>query len=299
MYYICFDQMQNNFISQASQMNAGGTPNDLLPAMNTVGCIVLGPVIQDGLYPFLHRRHLYPSPVTRITIGFAFITMSMLYATIIQHVIYRSPPCYNQFESCRYNYVSVWLQAPVYFLISAGEIFAYVTALSYTYELSPESMKVVVQAVVLLFGAAGSACAMAFSLLARNPYLVYYYAALTAGMGFTTAIFWVVFRSGNNQRGLAETAQLHDIFKDTDSLPTIPESAPRLKPITAGESIRLSKIFTSRLSRSSFQDETIANQPELPRRSSRRPCWPDTARNLNDGTEFDMQSFWMTKDAGI
>jgi POT family proton-dependent oligopeptide transporter len=97
--------MQSNLISQASQTKAGGTPDDLLPAMNTVGCIVLGPIIQDGLYPFLHRRHLYPSPVTRITIGFAFITMSMLYATIIQHVIYRSPPCYNEFEGCTYNYI--------------------------------------------------------------------------------------------------------------------------------------------------------------------------------------------------
>ncbi|KAF2820782.1 hypothetical protein CC86DRAFT_397704 [Ophiobolus disseminans] len=206
MYYICFDQMQNNLISQASQMKADGTPNDLLPALNTVGCIVLGPVIQHGLYPFLHRRHWYPSPVTKITIGFVFITLSMLYATIIQHVIYQSPPCYSQFEGCKYNYISVWLQAPVYFLISAGEIFAFFTALSYTYELSPESMKVLVQAVVLLIGAAGSACAMALTPLVYNPYLVYYYAALTAGMGFTTAIFWLVFKSGSNHHGLAETA---------------------------------------------------------------------------------------------
>ncbi|KAF1358616.1 hypothetical protein EJ07DRAFT_67827, partial [Lizonia empirigonia] len=42
MFYVCFDQMQNNLISQAGQMQTNSTPNDLLPAMNQVGCIVLG-----------------------------------------------------------------------------------------------------------------------------------------------------------------------------------------------------------------------------------------------------------------
>ena len=46
IFYICFNQMQNNLISQAAQMEASGTPNNLLPAMNQVGCIVLGPLIQ-------------------------------------------------------------------------------------------------------------------------------------------------------------------------------------------------------------------------------------------------------------
>jgi hypothetical protein len=289
VYYICFNQMQSNLISQASQMNAGGTPNDLLPAMNKAGCIILAPLVQYGLYPILHRLHLYPSPVTRIAIGFAFITASMLYATIIQHVIYRSPPCYNQFSDCSYNFISVWVQAPVYFLISAGEIFAYVTALSYTYELSPGSMKVVVQAVVLLIGAAGSACAIALSPLAQNPYLVYYYAALTAGMGLTTAIFWLVFKSGS------KTAQLHPAFKEIDPLPiAVLEPAPRLKPINAGEPIRISSILMSRLSRSYFEDEIVGNPPELPRRSSRRPRLP-TARNFSDGTQILLKS----KEVGI
>jgi dipeptide/tripeptide permease len=71
MFYICFDQMQNNLISQAAQMEASGTPNDLLPAMNQVGCIVLGPLIQGWVYPLLHRRQIYLKPIMRITIGFS------------------------------------------------------------------------------------------------------------------------------------------------------------------------------------------------------------------------------------
>jgi hypothetical protein len=64
MFYICFDQMQNNLISQAAQMEASGTPNDLLPAMNQVGCIVLGP--SSALVPpdrgFLATRPVGPTP---------------------------------------------------------------------------------------------------------------------------------------------------------------------------------------------------------------------------------------------
>ena len=77
MFYVCFDQMQNNLISQAGQMETNGTPNDLLPAMNQVGCIVLGPLTQELLYPFLHRRRVYLTAVSRIAVGFAFVALSM------------------------------------------------------------------------------------------------------------------------------------------------------------------------------------------------------------------------------
>jgi hypothetical protein len=36
VFWTCFDQMQNNLISQASSMQTNGTPNDMLSAMNQV-----------------------------------------------------------------------------------------------------------------------------------------------------------------------------------------------------------------------------------------------------------------------
>jgi POT family proton-dependent oligopeptide transporter len=144
MFYVCFDQMQNNLISQTSRMDTNGAPNDLIPVLNQVGCIFLGPLIQGVLYPLLHRCRVYLTPVTRITIGFALVALSMLHATVVQVLIYRSPPCFDQTGNCGPGRVNVWIQAPLYFLISAGEIFAYVTALEYTYSHAPSSMKVVV-----------------------------------------------------------------------------------------------------------------------------------------------------------
>ena len=184
VFYVCFDQMQNNLISQASEMETHGTPNDLVPAMNQVGCIIFAPLIQEVLYPFLHRRHIYLRPVTRITIGFCFVASSMLYATVVQHFIYSSTNAK----------VNVWIQAPLYFLLAIGEVFAMVTAMEYAYDHSPKDMKVVVQAVSLLIAGVGSAIAMALTPAAHDPLMVGFYGSLTGAMVLTTIIFYLVFR---------------------------------------------------------------------------------------------------------
>ena len=289
MFYICFDQMQNNLISQAGQMETNGIPNDLLPAMNQVGCIVLGPLIQEVLYPFLHRRRVYPTAVSRITIGFAFVTLSMLYATVVQLFIYRSPPCYDQPGSCGSNQVNVWIQAPLYFLIAAGEIFAYVTALEYAYDRSPKAMKVVVQAVGLLVGGLGSACAMALTPVARDPYLVTFYGSLTGGMAITTIVFWTLFRRYDSSQAAVEVtagpseASLGPMHQ-VDSHPTtmVSDEAPLLKPIDAGGPIELpSSIAFTSSQVVDMHGRTASRTPAIPRRSSRRP------RGANGRTSYN------------
>ncbi|KAH6625918.1 POT family-domain-containing protein [Boeremia exigua] len=184
VFYVCFDQMQNNLISQAAEMETHGTPNDLVPAMNQAGCIVFAPLIQEVLYPFLHRRRIYLRPVTRITIGFCFVASSMLYATTIQHFIYSSPGAK----------INVWIQAPLYILLAIGEVFAMVTALEYAYDHSPKDMKAVVQAASLLIAGVGSTVAMALTPVAHAPLMVIFYASLTGAMVVTTVIFFVIFR---------------------------------------------------------------------------------------------------------
>lgn len=210
MFYVCFDQMQNNLISQAGQMDTKGTPNDLLPALNQVGCIVMGPLVQMVFYPFLHRRRIYIGPIMRITIGFGFMALAMLYATVVQHAIYSSPPCYESLENCsalaseKQGRPNVWIQAPVYFLISTGEIFAYVTGLEYAYDHSPKDMKVIVQAISLLVAGIGSVVALALTPIAHDLNLVIFYASLAAGMAATTVIFWLVFRNYDRTKSPSE-----------------------------------------------------------------------------------------------
>ncbi|KAF2792805.1 hypothetical protein K505DRAFT_245859, partial [Melanomma pulvis-pyrius CBS 109.77] len=214
VFYICFDQMQNNLISQAATMEPHNIPNDIMPAMNQVACIIFGPLIQSVLYPFLHRRKIFFKPIARITVGFGFVALSMLYATLVQQLIYTTGPCYKNPRDCpaawsagkdllgtqlsevafrNPNHVNIWIQTPVYILIAIGEIFAYVTGLEYAYDNSPKGMKAIVQAISLLLAGVGSSCAMALSPIARDPYLVLFYACLACAMVATTIIFWFVF----------------------------------------------------------------------------------------------------------
>ena len=79
--------MQNNLISQASDMNTGDTPNDILPGMNQVACILISPFVEYVLNPLLAKRCIYLKAITRIAIGFCFVTLSMLYATLVQYYI--------------------------------------------------------------------------------------------------------------------------------------------------------------------------------------------------------------------
>ncbi|KAF3008403.1 peptide transporter ptr2 [Curvularia kusanoi] len=184
VFYVCFDQMQNNLISQNARMETNGTPNDLVGAMNQVGCIIFAPLIQEVLYPFLHRRRIYLRPVTRIAIGFCFIASAMLYATLVQHFIYASGD----------TKINIWIQAPLYFLYAIGEVFAMVTAMEYAYDHSPKDMKAVVQAVSLLIAGIGSGFAMALTPAAHDPLMVIFYASLTGAMVLTTIIFYALFR---------------------------------------------------------------------------------------------------------
>jgi POT family proton-dependent oligopeptide transporter len=232
-------------------MKTGGTPNDLLPALNQVSCIIMGPLIQMVLYPYLHRRHIYVGPITRIAIGFGFVALSMLYAALVQHMIYSSPPCYNRPSDCSHSAVersgpTVWIQAPVYFLISTGEIFSYVTGLEYAYKHSPKGMEIIVQAFNLFVAGIGSALALAISIVAHDPNMVFFYAALTLGMSIAAVVFWCVFRQYNKSHARVAHGEpilngCADIQKGRDGQEDTGTEAKRLKSkrLSAGEALSI------------------------------------------------------------
>ncbi|KAE8829323.1 hypothetical protein HRS9122_09138 [Pyrenophora teres f. teres] len=205
VFYICFDQMQNNLISQASTMKTGNTPNDILPGMNQVGCILFSPFVEYILDPILARRRIYLRPVTRIAIGFSFVTLAMLYAAVLQHFIYKSAPCFDNpsgcgdYQSTAQTRPDVWYQAPVYFLVAAGEVFAMTTAMEYAETHAPKQMKVLVQAINMLITGIGSAIALVIAEGAHDPYLVHFYGSLAGGMAVTTIIFYIVFRNKDRE----------------------------------------------------------------------------------------------------
>ena len=91
------------------------------------------------------------------------------------------------------NHVNVWLQTPIYVILSFGKIFSLVSASEYAYSKAPKEMKTVVQAISTLNTGVGAILGMAISPAAKDPHLVAMYAALAAAMGFIAAVFWWSF----------------------------------------------------------------------------------------------------------
>lgn len=100
--------MLNNFVSQAGTMGKfsildsansvnlpfslelHGIPNDVLGNIDALTIIIFIPVLNTCLYPILRRSGMPFRPIARITVGFVFAGLSMLYAAGVQHLIYIS-----------------------------------------------------------------------------------------------------------------------------------------------------------------------------------------------------------------
>ncbi|OTA52293.1 hypothetical protein K449DRAFT_440839 [Hypoxylon sp. EC38] len=201
IHWLCYNQTFNNLISQAGQMVTYGIPNDMMKIAGAISGIIVAPIIQQGLYPFLTRKQVSFSPVARMTVGFAVLTLSMVYTTVVQRLIYKTGPCYDAPLACPAahgrtipNQISVFLQIPIYFGGALAEVFCLTTGTEYAYNHAPERMKTLVQAIWLAMAGIGSCLALAFTPLAQDPHLVTMYAILSGLLGSATILLWVLFR---------------------------------------------------------------------------------------------------------
>ena len=151
IYWVCYGQFSNNFVTQAGQMTGHGIPNDLMQNFDPIAIIVFVPLIDRVIYPALRKAHIPFKPISRITFGFWICASAMAYAAIVQHLIYAAGPCYEQ-PLCdasldadgvaQGNNVHIAIQTPAYMLIGISEIFASATGYEYAYTKAPPTMKV-------------------------------------------------------------------------------------------------------------------------------------------------------------
>lgn len=163
IYWVVYNQMLNNLVSQcnlvrnlsvcdvlaanidlAGTMELHGIPNDIMQNIDPLTIIIFIPIVDRLVYPFLRKIGIPFRPITRITMGFIVGSLAMAYAAIVQHLIYKSPPCYRfpSAKSCESgNHIHVAIQTPAYFFIGLSEIFASITGLEYAFTKAPPSMK--------------------------------------------------------------------------------------------------------------------------------------------------------------
>ena len=188
-------------MSQAGQMQLVGIPNDMIQALNCIACIILGPLVQRFLYPFLAKQKIPFGPIARVMTAFITIGASMAYAAGVQKLIYNRGPCYDMPLACpgsqdgrTPNDVNVFVQTPIYFILAFAEILGFVSASEYAYSKAPKKMKTVIQALTQVTAGIGAAIGMAISPAAKDPHLVIFYAALAGSTIGVTAVLWVMLR---------------------------------------------------------------------------------------------------------
>ncbi|KAJ1923499.1 peptide transporter ptr2 [Tieghemiomyces parasiticus] len=201
IYWLCYSQITNNLISQASTMDTGGVPNDIMNNIDPLALTIMIPIFDRIIYPFLRRVGLNPKPVRRMAMGFMFAAIAMAYTAIIQHVIYTRGPNFdhplvdsNGNATDIPNDITVGAQAPSYLFIALSEIFAVVTGLEYAYTKAPTSMKSIVMSLFLFTNCGGSILNFAFLPALYDPFLQYMYTILACITFVTGCVFWYCFR---------------------------------------------------------------------------------------------------------
>lgn len=205
LYWLSYNQMTGNLVSQANTMNLGNVPNDIISKLNPLFIIILIPIMDFVIYPGLQKAGIVFSPIKKITAGFALSSFAMVSACVTQHYIYKMSPCGDNINAlsktrkdCNAD-ITVWVQVVPYGLIGFSEIMASITKLEYAYTKAPSNMKSTIQAIALSTSAFSAALGQAFVSLSEDPLLVWNYGsvavvAMCGGIGF-----WMTFRKADKQ----------------------------------------------------------------------------------------------------
>ncbi|KAF1980936.1 MFS peptide transporter [Aulographum hederae CBS 113979] len=195
VFWLAYNQMNNNLTSQAATMELHGVPNDLINNLNPLSLIIFIPICDRFIYPALRKAHIRFTPLKRITGGFFMGVCAMTCACVTQVYIYRMSPCGNQANDCETPApINVWVQTLPYVFIAFGEIFASITGLEYAFTKAPRNMRSLVTAVYLFMTALSSAVGQALVALSEDPLLVWNYGVVAVLAFIAGFAFWFTHR---------------------------------------------------------------------------------------------------------
>lgn len=96
LYWLTYNQLNNNLTSQAAVMKLNGLPNDVLSNLDPFALIILIPICDLFIYPLLRKNKINFSPIKKIAFGFFTGSAAMIWAAVIQAYIYRKSICGNR-----------------------------------------------------------------------------------------------------------------------------------------------------------------------------------------------------------
>lgn len=192
LYWLSYNQMNNNLTSQAATMTRNGVPNDVITNLNPISLVIFIPLVDKFLYPALRKANIRFTPIKRIAFGFVLASFAMVSAAVIQYYIYKEGPCGDRMNSCdnRPAPINVWTQAVPYVLIGFSEIFTSITGLEFAFTKAPKNMRSLVTSYWHFMSAFSNALGQAFVSLSEDPLLVWNYTTIACLAFVGGILFW-------------------------------------------------------------------------------------------------------------
>ncbi|KAF7725206.1 peptide transporter ptr2 [Apophysomyces ossiformis] len=190
IYWVCYNQLSNNLLSQAACMDRHGVPNDIMNNFDPIALIIFIPIWDRVVFPLMRKHKINFLPQKRITVGFMLAASAMVYAAVVQYYIYKDPA----FNATGYSTIPVFVQIPCYVLIAFSEIFASITSIEYAYTHAPKSMKSLISALSLWPNCASALINLAISPSAHDPNMVWVYSGVAIGAFVCGCMYYYVFR---------------------------------------------------------------------------------------------------------
>jgi POT family proton-dependent oligopeptide transporter len=229
LYWLTYNQLNNNLTSQAAVMKLNGLPNDVLSNLDPFALIILIPICDLFLWPWLRKMKINFTPIKKITWGFYTGTMAMIWAAVIQAYIYKKSECGHHAadSDCAPVEINVWAQTGSYVLIAISEILASITGLEYAFSKAPKNMRSLVMSVFLFQSALSAALGEAFVSLSADPLLVWNYGAMGVLSAIGGTCFWFQYRGLDKEEDHLNMLPTGNLVKTKDI-----EEPPVEQPVT-------------------------------------------------------------------
>ncbi|KFY59036.1 hypothetical protein V496_05858 [Pseudogymnoascus sp. VKM F-4515 (FW-2607)] len=209
LYWLAYNQMTGNLVSQANTMNLGKVPNDIVSKLNPIFIIIIIPLMDFIIYPGLRKMGINFTPIKKITAGFFLASLAMVSACVTQYYIYKTSKCGDKINAltkggrrdCSAPF-TVWIQVFPYGLIGLSEVMASITKLEYAYTKAPKNMRSSIQAFALFTNAVSSALGQALTALSEDPLLVWNYGSVAVIAALGGIGFWMTFRKADRDEDM-------------------------------------------------------------------------------------------------
>jgi dipeptide/tripeptide permease len=158
VFWCLYDQQGSVWTLQATRMDTGSLQPEQLNVVNPVEIMVLVPLFDRVIYPWLRNRHgVDLRPLRRMGWGMLLAAMSFFASAVVEHAIQQRANEMNtdNLTAPSPGTISVWWQLPQITILSLAEIFLSVTGLEFAYASSPDHLKAFIMSLYLLTTALG------------------------------------------------------------------------------------------------------------------------------------------------